>query len=159
MLFLGILVALLVSFASPIASAGPVKSLQLDPTQLITHDDRPILFTAEYDPAFGPAPKVLTLVQVDEACQEVKYRWKLLDSGTLGDKLAGDGIYSRRVYFKERKPDTLHFTVPIPSNDPGLGGGMCGPPAMDQEHVVSLTITQRPTFVELMQRVWDRLVN
>ena len=111
--------------------------LEIFPPVLMTYEDASVRFTLHVDCLEKDCPKGVELVQWEQDGKEAKSRWQLRDDGFYGDSLAGDRIYSRSVAFKESRPGTLKFSV-APTN------------------YVTLDITPRPSFLEILQRLWEK---
>ncbi|MDP2600203.1 MAG: hypothetical protein Q8P84_05650 [Deltaproteobacteria bacterium] len=108
-------------------------ALQVTPKTLVTEEDKEFLFKVK---AVGK----MTLVQVDEGGEKIRYRWEMMDNGLYGDEKAGDNIFSRMISIKERKAGKLYFTVePNPSR------------------IVSISVQPRPNFLQILSTVWNRI--
>lgn len=152
-----LLIFVLFFFCAPATWASrAVESFQASLEKMYTDDDRMILFTAVVDPSQKNLPDHLLLLQADETGKKVKYRWKMQDNGFLGDKKGGDGIYSRKVEFKESKAGILFFTVALSSE---LEKTDTIQYPIPENLKVAVKIIQRPSFLELLGKVWHRLKN
>ncbi len=117
------------------AQAGTPPELHCKPQTLVANYESPITCTAHgFDQSASPP----ILIQLDDNGQ-VKYRWEMNDTGMLGDNTAHDGIYSRRIFFKEAHAGTLTFAL---QNNPLA--------------TTTLTITGQPSFVEMLYNIWLR---
>jgi len=122
-----------------------IESFQISLEKMYTNDDRTILFTAKVNSSAENLPHHLVLFQTDETGKKIKYRWKLTDNGFLGDEKKGDGIYSRKVEYKKSKAGKVDFFVSLNADIPS------------QDLKVSIEIIRRPSFLELLGEIWNRL--
>jgi len=139
--------------------AGTIESFQIVPNLLFEDDDVKVIFAARMKADGGPLPPVITLLELDAAGEKIRYRWPLTDDGTLGDLAAGDGIYSRKIQFKESRPKKISFLVVLA---PPEGFEIrTPPPLVPPSQTGILEIRARPTFLEIMkgvfQKIWNRM--
>jgi hypothetical protein len=108
---------------------------------LVAYLDQEVLFTLKVDCPPTQCPEKVELKMLDDKEDDgVKARWPMMDNGLTGDQEAGDKVYSRTVQFKEKKLDTLLFSV-------------------NPTHIVAITVTPRPTLIEILQGIWKKLAN
>ncbi len=138
--------------------AVEVKSFQMDPNYLFTDEDLGVKFTATVLSQGSEIPESITLVEVNEEKGFVKYRWPLNDQGRQGDLKAGDGVYSREIQFKEKRPTQLVFYV-LEETEAQKGAALKGEslPAVLSNQRAVLEIRAHPTFVEILKDVWRKI--
>ena len=51
------------------------------------------------------------IIRVDAQGNTLKYLGSMSDSGLLGDQHRGDGVFSRKLEFKQKKVTTLYFHI------------------------------------------------
>ncbi len=135
--------SLLVLGVSPVWAYQP---LEVFPNILFTENDVGVRFSFSPETSKEQIPPVfVTLVEMNGDTQTPKYRWELRDDGTLGDKLTGDGIYSRKIQFKELRPKTLHFAILDTQNIPTT--------------TATLEIRAHPTFIDIVRDAWKKIIN
>jgi len=89
----------------------PLNNFTTQPEFLFIKEDRQVLFSVKYQ-GTTPPPETLTLAELTNDESQVRFVWSVNDDGTKGDEIAGDGIYSRKIYFKEKKTSKtpLHYS-------------------------------------------------
>lgn len=133
---------------------GSTPRLQSDIQSLFTEDEKGIRFTLSPTPAQKQnLSSRLSLFWVDSSGKEIKYLGLLNDEGLFGDRKAGDGVYSRKVEFKQHRPRTLYFAWT--HEDPAQPARLTRPISTDE--LIKIEVLQRPTFVEIVKRIWSRL--
>lgn len=155
------IVSVLLLLSGPAQANLSIQSLQSSVGSLYTHDDRGILFTAVVEVSEENAPDYLTLFQTDKSGEKVKYRWKMTDDGFLGDKKADDLIYTRKVEFKKSKEGKYIFFISVDDaiKGPGQASAEALKKATSESPQVSVEVIRRPSFFELLGKIWDRLKN
>jgi hypothetical protein len=105
-----IMLAFLVTFLSA-PSLAEVAALQVEPAALITKTEQAVLFYQQIKCDLD-CPQSLELIQWEgKNRQKVKARMQMKDDGKLGDRKANDQVYSRRTFFKPKKPGQLYFSA------------------------------------------------
>ena len=149
---------LLLILSSSFAHAGvTIESFRISSTYLFTDDDARVMFTAEVNGPQDQRPKELTLFEADSTGLKARYRWALVDDGTLGDLKAQDGVYSRAIQFKEKKSRVIQFVV-----IPEVGGGGSAHqdlPAVAPHQTATLEIKNRPSMIEILGQVIKKIRN
>lgn len=139
---------------SPTVKAAPVESFQIVPNLLYTDDDVKVIFSAKAGAGEAAVP-VISLLELDSAGEKVRFIWPLTDDGSQGDLIAGDGLYSRKIQFKEKRPKKITFLVaPIP---PGTFETDKTPPIVPPSQTAVLEIRPRPTFLEILRDVFRKI--
>lgn len=134
----------------------PVEKLQAFPKEVFAQEGTAVLFTAK---ATEKNAK-LALIQVDEAGQPLHYIGIMTDDKTFGDRVRGDGVYSRKMEIKGRRGTRLHFAVVTDNGQIDEKTFHALPAvAIPGPHATDLEVILRPTFVQLMHNVWDRFRN
>lgn len=118
--------------------ASTLSPLRITPERLFTHEDRGVLFTCRLHCPQDKCPTSVSLLQVAPSGR-ISARWELKDDGSLGDLRGGDHTYSRRVWFKKSRPQTLRFRTAL--SDEGK----------------ELTFVPRPTLWDILQNLFDRM--
>lgn len=151
-----ILPLLMMAFIFPPLAVAEVsvESFQSSLKALYTGDDRALLFTARVNLSEGEAPDHLILFQTNDKAQTFEHRWQMQDNGFMGDKIAGDRIYSRKVEFKESKPGHLYFAV---GRKPEMKTSGRLAEVIPENLRASVKIIQRPTFFQLLGKIWNRI--
>lgn len=150
----------LVLFIPPLKAAH-VEKFIIFPEYLFTDEDLGVNFAVKVVPQGSENPKTITLMEVDETRGNIKYRWPLNDEGTHGDKKAADGVYSREIQFKERKPKQIVFYVLEENADlKGPPTGNVGLPSISAAQREVLEIRAHPTFTEIIKnafhKIWEK---
>lgn len=143
---------------------------EITPNQLLTGEDRTVTasvrmthpdtmrcrscLTAEETQALrqylDKVPEQISLIQYEDDGTTVKYRWQLNDRQQHGDKVAGDHIFTAQFQLKKRKAQNLAFHLEAP--------GMRFVSLDDDTPAkTSVSITPRPTFLDLLHKVWLRI--
>jgi hypothetical protein len=101
----------------------------------------------------------LVLVQVGPDYLIERYFGVLNDQGVMGDRKSADGVYSRKVQFKERKPRSLQFAVFFDDGNSGVHRGDVIPEQhrIPLQQSVSFNIKARPNFIDVMGEIWKKL--
>lgn len=107
-------------------------SLWIDPSTLVTDMDRPVLFRILLDCRGEKCPQTVELVE-KSGDEKVKARWKI-------SAISQEGLYERRIQFKERHPKTLYFET---LSEPPLKG--------------TLQIKPRPPMITLLWEAFSKL--
>ncbi len=143
------------SFSS-LSQAAELKNFQINPDYLFTDEDLGVKFTVTVVSQGSEKPKNIILVET-RLEGKVKYRWPLNDTGWNGDEKAGDGIYSREIQFKEKKPRTLVFFV-LEQDEEGKGFGNPGeslPAGLGLRG--ELEIRAHPTFIDILKGAYEKI--
>ncbi len=111
------------------------KNFAVNPPLVYATEDKAVLFTVQL-PLTQSMPEQFEMTQHTAAAAPVKFRYVLRDDGTFGDLVAHDGTYSRKIYFQESHAQTIFFRV--------------------EQLNAQLIVDRRPSFLELMQKVWWR---
>ncbi len=139
-------------------SLAHVEWAHVSPTALYTSEEKTLLFTAAVTIPPELPNATITVLQLNPEQTGIKYRWELVDDGTYGDVQAHDGIYSRKMEFKEYRPTTLQFVVALEMNQPPRRPRIDPlPENLRTEQHVAVTVTPQPTFVEILRQIWHRL--
>jgi hypothetical protein len=153
-LSLGLLTA--PTFADVSLTAAPVEKLQAFPKEIFAQEGTAVLFTAK---ATRRDAK-LSLVQIDEAGKPIRYIGIMTDDKTFGDRVRNDGVFSRKMEINGRRGMQLRFGVIADTGQITADNFSQLPPlAMDGPQVTEVEVVLRPTFVQLLHNVWDRLRN
>lgn len=150
------ILALLLLVSVQVGAEVVVESLSVSQPSLFTREDRTLLFTAKVDMSKGERPDHLILYQTNDTNKTFEHRWKMQDNGFMGDKKVGDGIYTRKVEFKEKNPGFIYFAVGR-NAEPRTSGSLTQ--VFPDTLKVSIKVIQRPTFFQLLGRLWNRLTN
>src|SRR5688500_801946 len=106
-------------------------------------------FTFRLPVKSAPAGTLL-LVTTDATGKILREMGPLNDSGVMGDETEGDLTYSRKIHIKEKNSGRLHIGV--------ISTDELQAPALGTTSVLtSVEILDRPTFAELMGKIWDRV--
>jgi len=121
--------------------------LKVNPTQLFVKEDRDLVFEAKV-----PVEKKqnVNLAEINSTTQIVKFHWAMNDEGILGDLKKGDGIFSRKVEFKEKRPQTLMFGIYFGNDVPAK--------IEDKTRTAEVSIIQRPNFIELVKQTFSKIM-
>ena len=147
--------------AAQLASAAttltpPVTRLQAFPTEIFAQEGTAVLFTAK---ATRKDAK-LALIQIDARGAPLHYIGIMTDDKTFGDRVRADGIYSRKMEINGRRGTTLHFAVITDEGQISPENFHSLPPvAVQGPWTTQVEVALRPTFVQLLHNVWDRLRN
>ncbi len=156
----GLLWALSVSVAHATAPAvtavTPVEKLQAFPKEIFAQEGTAVLFTAK---ATAKNAKI-ALIQIDETGKPTHYIGIMTDDKTFGDRVRNDDIYSRKMEIKGRRGTILRFAV-ISDTGQITSQTFHDLPVVPATGPLStqVEVLLRPTFVQLLQNVWDRLKN
>lgn len=165
---LGFFVSLLILFSKDGFSNS--SKLKISPvTKMFVNEDRTIMFETEWNQTMSSNQKLylyeystkisrkdqflMLLGKKMDISPTIRYKWELNDQGELGDRKAGDGIYSRVISFKEKKKTTLYFFVSdeiyqkneIPRSD-----------MYSSDFISYIEIVNRPSFLEMLGIAWDK---
>lgn len=149
-------IVFLIFFSARVAHAVSLGPLELFPSSLYTDDDVKVVFSVKVeglpDPNFS-----LTLAEVDQSGEKIRFTWPLTDDGNNGDDQAHDGIYSRKVQFKEGRPKTLSFLV---TTDPPEGLKTFGKlPEVSPSQKATLEFKPRPSMIEVLGQIFRKLIH
>ena len=124
-----------------------ILSLKVHPQQLYTFQDKAVLFEAKIkNPPEGKLNWVLVQIKDGRVHKQLGV---LSDSGFLGDRKKGDGIFTRKVRFKGRKPGRLEFAVILHDQAETLKSLE----SLESHPTGHLTFVRRPNFFELISQV------
>lgn len=155
--FLLSLILCLVSTA--VLSKTKLSSFQIfNAENIFMDEERTLLFTVTIEQAPSEPLEQINLIELDRTEKKVRSRWEMRDDGQLGDQKAGDGIFSRIVNFKEKKPGTVPYYV----LEEKRGSFTDLPQELDGSQISSeqkrlLNVKPRPSFIELMGQVIDKI--
>jgi hypothetical protein len=68
------------------------------PLELFVKESSPVLFTVKP----GHPDSRLALIEVDEQGRKLRYIGVMTDDGVMGDKIRGDGVYTRKISVTEK---------------------------------------------------------
>lgn len=141
---------------SGLAGASELKNFALQPDYLFTDEDLGVKFTVTVLPQGAEKAKNIILLELNDEGR-VKYRWPLNDEGRQGDEKSGDGVYSREIQFKERKPKTIVFYV-MEEGEEQKGFASPGEtlPAVATQRA-ELEIRAHPTFIDILGNAWKKI--
>lgn len=122
------------NFSFP-ASPPPVGSLSSDLTEFFSGEEARVLIEAKLAPG-AQAPKLLR-----EGRGHDKVVGVLNDSGVFGDRRAGDGVFSRKILFKEALAKTIRLHIE------------------GNTETLALTVKPRPTLLEILGQIWSRFTH
>ncbi len=157
-----------VAETSPNPFASAKATLKADGTtdslEFFTGDEKAVKFEMSFEPqgALPTGEFNFVLVQVDSDRLIERYFGVLNDKGLMGDKRADDGVYSRKVQFKERKSRVLSFAIFYDKGEKPIHKGDVIPENLlipvNQELAVPLTanVKGRPSFLEVIASIWNR---
>ncbi|MBI2344038.1 MAG: hypothetical protein HYV02_06875 [Deltaproteobacteria bacterium] len=135
-----------------------ILSVDATPSILYRWQDQMIVFTARVATTRDRPPS-LALYQYRLQDKVIEHRWTLVDDGTLGDKVAGDGRYSRTISFKEPHAGQLRFFVRDESGTPSLTPGRDHLPSnLSLAQEITIDVSPMPSFFEHLLRFWHRLI-
>jgi len=149
-------ITLLLLFFPFLTFAQENPSLRISNPSLFVEEDLGVLFAFRPSLPISVNEKAILLEIKDS---KIRYRWDLLDNGTLGDQIAGDGIWSRRIQFKEKKITILDFLALSASEEQIQMSLSPGSPAPTDQHIekVSLEIKARPTFIDIIKGIFRKI--
>lgn len=149
-----LLVAFVTFFSATSIYALTLGPLELFPSSLYTDDDVKVVFSVKVEGA-PDTNFSLTLVEVDSSGEKIRFTWPLADDGGNGDDRARDGIYSRKVQFKEGRPKTLTF---LATTDPPEGLKTFGKlPEVPPSQKATLEFKPRPSMIEILGRIFRKI--
>ena len=137
------------------ARAGSIEAFQIVPNLLYVEDDVKVIFSVKAKEGEGPLPPVITLMELDAAGEKIRFLWPLTDDGTQGDLVAGDGLYTRKIQYKERRPTRITFLVaPAP---PENFQTKQPPPAVPPSQSNAIEVRGRPSFLEILRDIFNKI--
>ncbi len=155
--FLFILIFLSIGPKAWAVDAAPAFLIQ--PAEIFVDDEAAILFQVTPKQA-DQKPESFTLVELDPKTGNPRFSWVLKDEGHQGDFRKEDGLYSRIIQFKEKKPKTIEFWI-LPQNalPEGPSGKIAGnvQPLVIEKGV--LTVKSRPTFIDILREAYYKIRN
>ena len=134
-----------------------LEKFSADKSQAFTKESTTVVVTAdlaldlENKPIPGQKAPPLVLLEVDQNRNRTRYLGVLSDDGVMGDKKAGDGRYSRKIQMYSKKGELKYLAVAEEVN-----GKIPDQVALDQP-LLEFEIIYRPSFVELIERVWSQI--
>lgn len=134
-----------------------LSSFQISPIYLFTDDDVGVKFAVTVLSQGSEIPKNISLMEVDEEKEKIKYRWPLNDDGTQGDVKAGDGVYSRNIQFKEKRPKKIVFYV-LEEQESSQGKVSESLPSVSSAQRSVLEIRAHPTMIDILKDVWNKVL-
>ena len=153
-LLLSILFSSLLSFAA-LAADGTINPGEMTtvPRSVFQKELTWVLFYAAFPPEHRPAK--LFLVQYDTATGAYTTLGLMTDDGVMGDQIAHDGTYTRKIQYKSKKAGMVSFAaVEIPET--GLPPDGVAARFQAAPHV-QLEVIGRPTFPALLSMVWKKI--
>lgn len=149
---------LLLSPASALAGIDK-DSFKASHDSLFTKESVAITFRVKVIPdAEGKTPDV-SLLQVDDQGNKLRYIGIMSDDGVMGDRKAGDGIFSKKINLTEKKAGNVYFAaVEDRASDVSLETGTPSPEVINRYPHVKIEVLRRPSFIEAMGRVWNRIL-
>ncbi len=142
------------------APAFATDSFSIQPSELFVDEEAPVLFRFQAASSAENKPASFLLVEIDAKTGNPRFNWALKDEGGRGDFQANDGIYSRVIQFKEKKPKKIEFWI-LPqgslqegSND--LSAETLRPQILEKKF---LEIQARPTFIDILKEAYYKIRN
>jgi len=142
------------------APAFGSDSFSIQPSQLFVDEEAPVLFRFETKSNSAESKPAFLLIEIDSKTGNPRFSWTLKDEGGRGDLQANDGIYSRVIQFKEKKPKKMEFWI-VPqgslqegSND--LSAETLRPQILEKKF---LEIQARPTFIDILKEAYYKIRN
>jgi hypothetical protein len=133
--------------------APPVQGLRAFPQEIFAQEGTYVLFTT---PSTDPNAQ-LSLIQIDEEGKPLAYAGIMADDKSQGDRVAHDGIFSRKFEINGQKATVLRFTVIV--DDGRLTHEtfhrLSPLPAILYPRT-EVRVTLRPTLPQILKNVWDR---
>jgi hypothetical protein len=136
--------------------ASSIRSFQIVPNLLYTDDDVQVIFAVRLDPAEKDPPPSLSLVELGPDGEKIRFHWVLTDDGSEGDLQAHDGVYSRKIQFKESRPKKISFAVIAAAPETVRNGSEISPSISSEEKGV-LEVRARPTFIEILKGIYEKI--
>lgn len=140
-----ILTPLLLATTSALA-ASPTLRPDVFPSELFAKESSPVIFTVK---AQTPDPK-LSLLQVDASGKKLRYIGIMTDDGVMGDKIKGDGIYTRKISMTEKGAQKFYYSVIDES-----GSGV--PEQVDATRLATVEVLRRPSMLEVLATIWTKI--
>jgi hypothetical protein len=129
----------------------PYSDFQVFPSELFVKESSPMIFSVKMDTT---SKLKLAIIQIDETGKKLRYIGALTDDGFMGDKVKGDGIFTRKFQVSEKRPATLRFAVVEELTDVPSQVDLNIPGTLAQ-----VVIIPRPSFVELVSTAFKKLWN
>ena len=149
---------LILGFSRLASSITMMDDFKIEPNSLFVQEERGVLFTAQVGSRSSKKPQALFLLEMDSSGEKIRYHWELKDEG-VGDLKAHDGIYSRKIQFKEKQPKTLHFLVVSELKQEDLKKYPMNENKLSFALRATLEIKPRPSFIEILSQVWEKIKN
>jgi HAE1 family hydrophobic/amphiphilic exporter-1 len=132
-----------------------LEKLQNFPRELFVRESSPVIFSVKLasQPCPPAQPAKIGLVEVTAEGERVRYVGPMMDDGILGDSVKNDCVYSRKIQVSEKKGKTLYFAAV----DESAEGAANTTPRFEREALTTLTFVPRPSFVELVGTVWEKI--
>ncbi len=93
----------------------------------------------------------LILLQVDSDGNKIKYMGIMSDDGIMGDRSKKDGIYTRKIQVYGKKGGIQYFAVTEEID------GKIPQKISDMSKSIQIKVIFRPSFIELMERVFTQM--
>lgn len=124
----------------------------VSPKNFFVGEDKAVVFGCRFFSDFSGS-KVVVAEKNEE--KKVKFFWELNDTAFFGDKKAGDGFWSRKVDFKERKEGKITFSFYFVPQDKEVTASFLDEAKPVYEDLI--TLSYRPSFIELLGQIWKKL--
>lgn len=124
----------------------------VSPKNFFVGEDKAVIFGCRFFSEFSGS-KVVVAEKNEE--KKVKFFWELNDTAFLGDKKAGDGFWSRKVDFKERKEGKITFSFYFVPQDKEITASFLDETKPVHEDLI--TLSYRPSFIEILGQIWKKI--
>jgi hypothetical protein len=140
------ILAVVVAASAALAAPAQFKP-DVFPKELFVKESSPVLITVS-----APSGATqLTLLEVDETGKKLRYIGVMTDDGVMGDKIRGDGVYTRKISVTEKRAKKFYYSV----IEETAAGGV--PEQVDPALINSIEIVGRPSMVEVLAIIWDKI--
>lgn len=145
--------------------------VKVSPSSLFTNQDKKVTITVQVENLDQPGstlglPQRLGLVRMKKSRissgKKLVFLGWMNDSGVMGDQEKGDGIFTRKIQFKEYLAGRIELYAVHVALNSSVEEEFAGKHSIDELNVVRgkpivLEIQRRPTFIETMAQVWSRI--
>ncbi len=129
----------------------PIEEIHADQKSVFVKESTNLIVSARVHPSNLPKAR-LSVVRIDESGQVLQLMGIATDDGVMGDKKAGDGIYTRKIIVYAKKPGTFLYAFAEENPDGTLPKKIETP----QNHL-AIEILQHPTLMGALKEVWKKL--
>jgi len=126
---------------------GPISNLGAEPQAIFTKESTHIAISARVSSSEVSKP---FLLELDSSGSPLRIIGGMNDLGRWGDRLKGDGFFTRKVQVSQKKTGFLYYGIAL------LKEGEDLPETLPPQERVSVEVLGRPSFIQAVSKVWAK---